>query len=223
MKGLENIKKVKVEALVGLSVFMLVVVVAAGGIFFLGGSAVNNTQVATSVPDMPPTEENTSLVEEVQNALQGPGLSYSLVPVWSSNPVNPQKPSSPQNPVNPSGSDDDELIEIPWDELPDDIKDELFPGWDDDEEQGEDEDELWDFPEAEEEELDPDDVETPEDEDGFPEDGPQEENPDQETPEVPDDIGETEEPDPLEDEGEFPEDVPEDVPDDDWINDWING
>lgn len=209
MRKLDDIKgKIKVEAVIGL--FVLVAVVA-GGFFFLTGSAINDTQVATVPPAVPPAEENTTLEEEAQSALPGSGLAYRWVPVYGSNPnyidLDQFEVPGKESQRSGNGEKQDSGVITPVDQHDDDG------------------DDLWDFPEAEEEVLDPEDIELPGD-DGFPDDLFPEENPDEETEtpdvETPDDIGEVEEPDPLDDEDEFPEETPDDMPDDDWIDDWIN-
>ncbi len=216
MSRLDDIKrKVKVEALVGL--FVLVLVVGAGGIFFLGGSATNDTQVATVVPPALPQDNGTqdnpeqgSIVDEIRN-----GGYYYAVPGGSYNPGGDDQSYIPLDPfeVPPKGDDkEDSGIITPVDQHDDD------------------EDDLWDYPEAPEEDLDPDDITLPGD-DGFPDDLFPEEDLDNETDdetpgndvEIPDDIGDVEDVDPTEDEDEFPEETPGDMPDDDWIDDWING
>lgn len=130
--------------------------------------------------------------------------------------------------------------EINLEDIPEDILhdlEDLFPDlFVSDDDSG-----LNDYPEADEEVLDPDDVEYGDD-DGFADDDVGEETDDEtsddetqnetedetddETPGIDsgdDEIGEVIDVDPLDDLEEFPEDVPDDLPDDDWMEDWING
>lgn len=129
--------------------------------------------------------------------------------------------------------------EINIEDIPEDILhdlEDLFP----DLFIGNDDSGLNDYPEADEEVLDPDDVEYGDD-DGFADDDVGEETDDEtsddetqdETEDETDDetgidsgddeIGEVIDVDPLDDLEEFPEDVPDDLPNDDWLDDWING
>jgi hypothetical protein len=231
---LDDIKgKVKVEPLIGL---ILLVAVVAGGAFFITGSTTNDTQVATVVPSLPPADNGTqetqdqgSIIDEISS-----GYYYAI-------PGGYYTPGG-----NNHGYIDLDQFEIPGKETNDQSEDNdkedsgvITPiDQHDDDEDGDD---LWEYPEAEEEDLDPEDILLPGD-DGFPDDLFPEENPDDdtsnndtsdnetiddETPgsdvEIPDDIGDVENVDPTEDEDEFPEETPEDMPDDDWIDDWING
>jgi hypothetical protein len=231
---LDDIKgKVKVEPLIGL---ILLVAVVAGGAFFITGSTTNDTQVATVVPSLPPADNGTqetqdqgSIVDEISS-----GYYYAI-------PGGYYTPGG-----NNHGYIDLDQFEIPGKETNDQSEDNdkedsgVITSIDqhDDDEDGDD---LWEYPEAEEEDLNPEDILLPGD-DGFPDDLFPEENPDDdtsnndtsdnetiddETPgsdvEIPDDIGDIEDVDPTEDEDEFPEETPEDIPDDDWIDDWING
>ena len=150
---------------------------------------------------------------------------------------------------------------VDWNDLPEDVRADLirlFPElFDDIQNQTPDDNETtennetgnneteedpFDYPEAEEEDLNLSDIEQGDD-NGFSDDFDDELNPDDqnqtgnETPETGDDqnesnstidtgndeVGEVEEVDPTEDEDEFPEDVPDDLPDEEWIDDWING
>lgn len=160
---------------------------------------------------------------------------------------------------------DDNGETIDWNDLPDDVKDDLkklFPELFDDiddqisennettennetvaDNETEDENNAFNYTEAEEEDLNISDVEYGDD-DGFSDDfddeivpdenGTQDDNQDPTQNETENntnttidtgntEVGQVEEVNPLDDEGEFPEDVPSDLPDEDWINDWING
>jgi len=231
---LDNIKgKVKVEPLIGL---ILLVAVVAVGAFFITGSTTNDTQVATVVPSLPPADNGTETQDQGSIIDESSGYYYAI-------PGGYYTPSG-NNHYTPGGNNhgyiDLDQFEVPGKETNDQSKD------NDKEDSGvitpidqhhddEDGDDLWEYPEAEEENLDPEDILLPGD-DGFPDDLFPEENPDDDTSdnetiddeipgsvEIPDDIGDIEDVDPTEDEDEFPEETPEDIPDDDWIDDWING
>jgi hypothetical protein len=162
--------------------------------------------------------------------------------------------------------DNGEIVD--WNDLPEDVRADLirlFPElFDDIQNQTPDDNETtennetgdneteedpFDYPEAEEEDLNLSDIEQGNDT-GFSDDFDDELNPDEddqnqteenqtgnETPENGDDqdesnstidtgndeVGQVEEVNPLEDEEEFPEEQPDDLPDEEWIDDWING
>jgi AAA ATPase containing von Willebrand factor type A (vWA) domain len=163
--------------------------------------------------------------------------------------------------------DNGEIVD--WNDLPEDVRADLirlFPElFDDIQNQTPDDNETtennetgnneteedpFDYPEAEEEDLNLSDIEQGDD-NGFSDDFDDELNPDEdddqnqteenqtgnETPENGDDqdesnstidtgndeVGQVEEVNPLEDEEEFPEEQPDDLPDEEWIDDWING
>lgn len=194
MSKLDDIKgKVKVEPLIGL---ILLVAVVAGGAFFITGSTTNDTQVATVVPSLPPADNGTQETQDQGSIIDEISSGY-----YYATPGGYYTPGR-----NDHGYIDLDQFEVPGEEINDQSGDKdkedsgvITPiGQHNDDEDGDD---LWEYPEAEEEDLDPEDILLPGD-DGFPDDLFPEENPDNETSndetsndEIPDDLFPEENPD----------------------------